>query len=137
MKLVTNVLLRIRFPGSNSPKCGSCEFVRSLGTPRQVGNFVHSFRVSKRDARHYFHILESGSRWRGYLGGPPIRKHGKTMVHCSRAWPMGLKLSAAVAHRITELYASRAKFFKNLGFLLTSRARLSPPCGGRSWMMFG
>jgi hypothetical protein len=28
--------------------------------------------VSKRDARHYFHMLRNGTRWRRYLGMPPV-----------------------------------------------------------------
>eukprot|EP00973_Karenia_brevis_P058331 8122462-Karenia_brevis.AAC.1 len=34
--------------------------------PRKV------IRVTKRDARHYFHMLRLGKRWRKYLSNPPV-----------------------------------------------------------------
>ena len=31
-------------------------------------------RVSKRDARHYFHVLRRGRKWRKWMAMPPVRK---------------------------------------------------------------
>ena len=47
--------------------------------------------VSKRDARRYFHLLKSGSRWRKYLAFTPIRKTGLKLWPCWRSWPMGFR----------------------------------------------
>ena len=36
-------------------------------------------RTSRRDARHYFHVLRAGKRWRGFMAIPSARKKGKKL----------------------------------------------------------
>lgn len=68
-------------------------------------------KLSKRDARHYFHCFRFSSAWRRWLAVPPARRLGELrprwLYH--RAWPMGFKPSAAVAQPCTEAAAARAK----------------------------
>ena len=50
------------------PKFAYIPSLRSLTVPR--GGVI---RVTKRDARHYFHRLQIGRRWGKWLCSPPIR----------------------------------------------------------------
>ena len=36
-------------------------------------------RTSKRDARHYCHVLRAGKRWKGFMAIPSVRKKGKKL----------------------------------------------------------
>ena len=83
-------------------------------------------RVSKRDARHYFHSLRTAPRWRPFHALPPVRK-GIGKRHCRlRSWPMGCKLSAGLAQAISNVAAAKAG--------LPPRRRLLPgqPTPGRA-----
>ena len=67
-------------------------------------------RISKRDARHYFHVLRRGRRWKQWMAMPPIRNKfgGSRQWVFHRAWPMGFKASAAIAQGVTEAAAQAA-----------------------------
>ena len=69
--------------------------------------------VSKRDARHYFHRLRIGRRWRRWLCGPPVlagRGAGPAQrrypASCSA--PMGFGPSAGWAQGLTDTVTMRA-----------------------------
>ncbi|CAE7241436.1 lon, partial [Symbiodinium sp. CCMP2592] len=69
--------------------------------------------VSKRDARHYFHRLKIGRRWRRWLCGPPIQigrgagpEHQRFPASCSV--PMGFGPSAGWAQGLTDTVTQRA-----------------------------
>lgn len=59
-------------------------------------------RISKRDARHYFHRLRLSPQWRPWLAHPPVWLRGKRMWprHCTAA--MGLAPSAGWAQALTD-----------------------------------
>ena len=42
-----------------------------------------SIRVSKRDARHYFHRLRIGRRWRPFLAHPAVNNSSDVPVHAA------------------------------------------------------
>ena len=67
-------------------------------------------RVSKRDARHYFHVLKRGIKWKPWLAMPPVKKRlgGHHWVY-HNSWPMGFRPSAAIAQRVTECAADLAQ----------------------------
>ena len=64
--------------------------------------------VSKRDARHYFHVLRTTKQWQRFMRGPPVRWKGKWRWPRHRAWPMGYAGSAVVAQSVTETAAAAA-----------------------------
>eukprot|EP00974_Lingulodinium_polyedra_P112156 10850348-Lingulodinium_polyedra.AAC.1 len=62
------------------------------------------------DARHYFHTLAVGRRWRKYLAHPPL---GRTAQHAERfpvacSLPMGFAPAASWAQLCTEAATARA-----------------------------
>ena len=59
-------------------------------------------RVSKRDARHYFHRLKLGAAWRPYLAHPPVYKNGKKMYPRHVTAAMGLGPSSGWAQALTD-----------------------------------
>ena len=69
--------------------------------------------VSKRDARHYFHRLRIGRRWRRWLCGPPVKvKVGgreELLYPASCSAPMGFGPSAGWAQGLTDVVAGDAK----------------------------
>ena len=87
-------------------------------------------RVSKRDARHYYHTLKTGRRWKLWMGQPPVTRGGRRYVPLQRAWPMGFKGSATVAHRITEMVADRAGLPPDLRCLPGLPCPAGPPLWG-------
>ena len=65
-------------------------------------------RISKRDARHYFHRLRIGRRWRQWLAHPRLHKQpGMVPVH--RAIPMGFGPAAGFAQALTDVVTLRAE----------------------------
>ena len=48
-------------------------------------------RVSKRDARHYFHMLRRGRRWAPFFAMPPDPLRRRRPVPVFRSWPGGFK----------------------------------------------
>ena len=69
--------------------------------------------VSKRDARHYFHRLRIGRRWRRWLCGPPVtwevagkRRGQRYPASCSA--PMGFGPSAGWAQGLTDVVTNDA-----------------------------
>ena len=82
----------------------------------------HKILVNKVDARHYFHVLSIGERWKKYLAHNPIstRKGLRYPVHC--AIPMGFKPACGYAQAVTDHVVSLAG--------LPSNARVVPevPC---------
>ena len=56
------------------------------------------------------------------MGLPPIKRHGKSMYPRFCSWPMGYKLSAAVAQSITDRVARDARV------PLGHRLRPGAPC---------
>ncbi|CAE7195342.1 unnamed protein product [Symbiodinium microadriaticum] len=70
--------------------------------------------VSKRDARHYFHRLQIGRRWRRWLCGPPIQTTSSTgqdgfRYPASCSAPMGFGPSAGWAQGLTDVIALDAQ----------------------------
>eukprot|EP00972_Heterocapsa_arctica_P007823 1140476-Heterocapsa_arctica.AAC.1 len=57
--------------------------MRTLTVPRG-----RRLLVSKRDARHYFHVLRNGPKWRQWLALPPMMQRGLKKYPVQRAWPM-------------------------------------------------
>ena len=59
-------------------------------------------KSSKRDARHYFHRLKVGKRWKRWLAGPGFWHQGRKWYprHC--ATPMGVGASAGWAQALTD-----------------------------------
>ena len=73
--------------------------------------------VSKRDARHYFHVLKRGKRWRRWMAMPPVKdRYGQRHWVYHRSWPMGFKPSAAIAQAVTEAAAADAGLPASLQF---------------------
>lgn len=66
-------------------------------------------RVSKRDARHYFHSLRISRRWRPYHAIPPVRRIGMKQHVRVRGWAMGCKLSATLAQAVCNAAARTAR----------------------------
>eukprot|EP00974_Lingulodinium_polyedra_P072196 6987928-Lingulodinium_polyedra.AAC.1 len=62
-------------------------------------------RASKRDARHFFHVLKSGRAWRPFFAGRHVLQRGKRVYPASRVWPTGFRGSATVAQAVTEACA--------------------------------
>eukprot|EP00974_Lingulodinium_polyedra_P063206 6100742-Lingulodinium_polyedra.AAC.1 len=59
--------------------------------------------VSKRDARHFFHMLRLGRRWQKYLANLPIEdESGAEVYPLHVSVPMGMTTSAAWAQALTE-----------------------------------
>ena len=79
-------------------------------------------RVTKRGARHSFRTLRISQRWRHYMGLPPIKRHDEAMYPRFCSWPMGYKLSAAVAQSIIDRVARDARL------PLGHRLRPGVPC---------
>ena len=64
-------------------------------------------RISKRDARHDFHRLRIGKRWRKWLAHPVLRANPSLApVHC--AVPMGFGPAAGFAQGLTDVVTDRA-----------------------------
>ena len=90
------------------PKFAYTPKLRTITAP-STGRLV----VTKRDARHYFHRLRIGRRWRRGLCGPPIRvagTHGEVWRYpaaCSA--PMGFGPSAGWAQALTDVVADGAQ----------------------------
>ena len=64
-------------------------------------------RISKRDARHYFHRLRIGRRWQRWLAHPVLRGNPLLApVHC--AVPMGFGPDAGFAQGLTDVVTQRA-----------------------------
>lgn len=85
------------------PKFAYIPHLRSTWVPK--GGLI---RVSKRDARHYFHHLRIGSRWQRWLCGPPIRLVNKKGLKqewfpACRSTPMGFGPSAGWAQGLTDV----------------------------------
>ena len=64
--------------------------------------------ISKRDARHYFHVLKNTKAWQKYFRGPPVFRDGKRVYPRHHGWPMGYAASALIAQSVTEVCAERA-----------------------------
>ena len=64
--------------------------------------------VSKRGARHYFHVLRVGKPWRRLLRAPALVRHGRRVHARARAWPMGYKASVSFAQSVAERSAAAA-----------------------------
>ena len=64
--------------------------------------------VNKVDARHYFHMLAIGSKWKKYLAHNPVmtRRGLRYPVHC--AIPMGFKPACGMAQAVTDATAVAA-----------------------------
>ena len=76
--------------------------MRSLkSTPQKV------LRVSKRDARHYFHKLRIGKKWRRWLAHPVLSKK-RSLAPVHRAVPMGFGPAAGFAQALTDVCTGRA-----------------------------
>lgn len=75
------------------PRFAYIPMLRSVRVGRRPGMVL---RVTKRDARHYFHRLAVGPRWRKYIGHPPVwdstARQWLYPRHC--AVPMGMRASA-------------------------------------------
>ena len=86
-------------------------------------------RVSKRDARHYFHVLRMGEKWKAFTAGPPVIKHGLKKFPVGRSFSMGFRGSAVMAQAVTDVVAARAQ--------LPAEARIGPgyraPSGMPVW----
>ena len=67
-------------------------------------------RVYKKDARHFFHFLRIGSRWRKYMAHPPLpsSSHNPSMFPVHRGVPMGFTAAAAWAQAYNEQKAREA-----------------------------
>lgn len=103
--LVMNDLIdRAKVP---RPRFAYIPLLRSVRVGRRAGMVL---RVTKHDARHYFHRLAVGPRWRKYFGHPPVwdsaARQGLYPRHC--AVPMGMRASAGWAQCLTEVVTSRA-----------------------------
>ena len=90
------------------PQFAFVQKMRSLTVPE--GGVVV---VSKRDARHYFHRLKIGRRWRRWLCSPPIQigrgagpEQQRFPASCSA--PMGFGPSAGWAQGLTDTVTQRA-----------------------------
>ena len=83
--------------------------------------------LSKRDARHYFHVLRNGKRWRPYMCQPAVRKHHVKKYPLLRAWPMGFRNSAIIAHRVTDAAAHAADLPTECRFTPAQATPLEPP----------
>lgn len=78
--------------------------LRSVHCPRHL-----ELRVTKRDARHYFHMMKIGRRWHRWLAHPALPDVGHGVhypVHL--AIPMGIAMSAGWAQAITDVTTTRA-----------------------------
>ena len=85
------------------PKFAYIPQLRSTWVPKEG-----LIRISKRDARHYFHHLRIGSRWQRWLCGPPIRLVNKKGLKqdwfpACRSTPMGFGPSAGWAQGLTDV----------------------------------
>ena len=67
-----------------------------------------NLRVSKRDARHYFHMFSRGRKWAPFFAMPPDPMRKRRPVSVIRSWRMGFKGSAVIAQQITLRSAQRA-----------------------------
>eukprot|EP00974_Lingulodinium_polyedra_P000330 31664-Lingulodinium_polyedra.AAC.1 len=86
--------------------------------------------VSKRDARHYFHVLKVGKPWRRLLRAPGLLRGGRLRYPRARAWPMGYKASAVIAQSVTECCAERAGLPAGSRCLPGRPTPLRPPVWG-------
>ena len=83
--------------------------------------------LSKRDARHYFHALQNGPKWRRFLSLPAVRQNGLKRIPVARAWPMGFRNSAIIAQRVTDVAAAAAGLPEERRVLLGGAVPLEPP----------
>eukprot|EP00971_Amphidinium_carterae_P289191 5742148-Amphidinium_carterae.1 len=106
------------------PRFAYIPAVRTVTTRRHK-----TIRVWKRDARHYFHNLKLGRRWRKYLAMPRVRSKVVRCFprHCTV--PMGMGPAAGWAQAATDVATNRA------GLPQHSRVRLGdvPPIGLPIW----
>ena len=63
---------------------------------------------SKRDARHYYHVLKPGDKWKKYLAHPPVWREGKKIFPLHRAVPMGFAPAAGWAQCLTDTVTEKA-----------------------------
>ena len=82
------------------------------------------------EASHYFHRLRSSPALRKFHALPPVRKKGKYVYYRFRSWPMGSRLSAALAQGISNLAARRAGLPAARRLLPGNFAPLRPPVWG-------
>ena len=87
-------------------------------------------RATKRDARHYYHVLAPGPRWRKYLAHPPVRSAGRMLWPRHRSAPMGFAPSAGWAQRVTDRPAQRAGQVRRIRDRSGS-CELASPCSRR------
>ena len=75
-------------------------------------------RSGKRDARHYYPSLFSDGSGRLWLVGPPVAALeglGGFFWPTHRSWPMGLRMSCALAHGVTDCITLRAGLSEGRG----------------------
>ena len=66
-------------------------------------------RVSKRDARCYFHNMKARHCWRSFQCLPPVIVKGKARRYPKyRTWPMGSRISAALAQGLSNVVTKLA-----------------------------
>ena len=94
-----------------------------------ISKFVR-LRVSKRDARHYFHRLRLGIKWRPWLAHPPITRGGKKLYPRHTCAAMGLAPSSGWAQALTDQTTSAANLPMEHRVLIDEPAPLDPPFWG-------
>ena len=84
------------------PRFAYVPLLRSCTAPRE-GRLL----VSKRDARHFFHHLRSGKRWRKWMAHPAPPSCSR--VPCHRSLPMGFSCSPGWAQAFTDACTAAAE----------------------------
>ena len=87
-------------------------------------------RISKRDARHYFHRLKLGSKWRRFLAHPPVWRQGVQKFPRHTCAGMGLAPSSGWAQALTDQTTTAACLPEDQRILIDKPAPIKPPFWG-------
>lgn len=87
-------------------------------------------RVTKRDARHYFHCLRLHPRWQKYLAMPPLRDAGEEIYPVRTTAPMGFAPSACWAQGLSEKCVCEAGWPDESRLIASKAAPLTFPVWG-------
>ena len=87
-------------------------------------------RLSKKDARHYFHTLRVGRKWAKFMAHPPVEVNGELLYPVHQAVPMGFTASCSWAQAASEEAVRRAALPDSARLVEGQLAPARPPLWG-------